>query len=139
MPSQLWTSVCALALLFAVQSTASFADDPKIGAATATKNKVEGVVGGASHSISKGTDVYSNETVRTGDASVADLKFIDETSLSVGPISEIRLDKFVYDPTGSSGSVVIEATRGAFRFVTGKQDQKAYQIKTPYGTLGIRG
>jgi hypothetical protein len=139
MPSYLWTSALALAALFAVQSTTSFAEDPKIGNATATKNKVEGVVGGTTQSISKGTDVFSNETVRTGDASVADLKFIDDTSLSVGPISEIRLDKFVYDPNGTSGAVVIEATRGAFRFVTGKQDQKVYQIKTPYGTLGIRG
>ena len=103
------------------------------------QNKVEGVVGSKSHTISKGTDVFSNEVVRTGDASVADLQFIDETTMSIGPISEIRLDKFVYDPNGTSGAVVIEATRGAFRFVTGKQDQKVYQIKTPYGTLGIRG
>ena len=139
MPNHLWTSACALAALVAVQSSASFAQDPQIGAATATKNKVEGTVGSITQSISKGTNVFSNEVVRTGDAAVADLQFIDETTMSIGPISEIRLDKFVYDPNGTSGAVVIEATKGAFRFVTGKQDQKVYQIKTPYGTLGIRG
>ena len=139
MPKHLWASACALAALVAVQSSASFAQDPKIGAATATKNKVEGTVGSTTQSISKGTNVFSNEVVRTGDAAVADLQFIDETTMSIGPISEIRLDKFVYDPNGTSGAVVIEATKGAFRFVTGKQDQKVYQIKTPYGTLGIRG
>jgi len=139
MPKHLWASACALAALVAVQSSVSFAQDPQIGAATATKNKVEGTVGSTTQSISKGTNVFSNEVVRTGDASVADLQFIDETTMSIGPISEIRLDKFVYDPNGTSGAVVIEATKGAFRFVTGKQDQKVYQIKTPYGTLGIRG
>ena len=139
MPKHLWASACALAALVAVQSSASFAQDPQIGAATATKNKVEGTVGSITQSISKGTNVFSNEVVRTGDAAVADLQFIDETTMSIGPISEIRLDKFVYDPNGTSGAVVIEATKGAFRFVTGKQDQKVYQIKTPYGTLGIRG
>ena len=139
MPKHLWTSACALAALVAVQSSASFAQDPQIGAATATKNKVEGTVGSTTQSISKGTNVFSNEVVRTGDAAVADMQFIDETTMSIGPISEIRLDKFVYDPNGTSGAVVIEATKGAFRFVTGKQDQKVYQIKTPYGTLGIRG
>ena len=113
--------------------------EPKIGNATATRNKVEGIIGGNTHSLSKGSELYANETVRTGEASVADLQFIDQSNLSVGPISEIRLDKFVYDPSGSTGSVVIEATRGAFRFVTGSQDQKVYQIKTPYGTLGVRG
>jgi len=137
MPNHLWILLCALTALVVVQSTNSFAQDPRIGNATATKNKVEGVVGAKTHAISKGTDVFSNEVVRTGDASVADLQFIDETIMSMGPISEIRLDKFVYDPNGTSGAVVIEATRGAFRFVTGKQDQKV--IKTPYGTLGIRG
>src|SRR5262249_11612221 len=56
-----------------------------------------------------------------------------------GPTSEVVLDEFVYDPTGSSGRVVMQATRGAFRFVTGKQDHRAYALKTPYGTLGVRG
>jgi hypothetical protein len=121
-----------------MSATASFAQDPSIGNATATKNKVEGVMGSKAEPLAKGASLYTNEVVRTGDASVADLKFIDETTMSVGPISEVKLDKFVYDP-GGSGTVVIQATKGAFRFVTGKQDQKAYQIKTPYGTLGIRG
>ena len=117
MPNHLWISACALMALVVVQSTSSFAQDPKIGNATATKNKVEGVVGAKTHAISKGTDVFSNEVVRTGDASVADLQFIDETVMSMGPISEIRLGKFVYEPNGTSVAVVIEATRGALRFV----------------------
>jgi hypothetical protein len=70
---------------------------------------------------------------------VADLRFIDQTNLSVGPKSSVRLDKFVYDPNKGSGSVVIDATRGSFRFVAGSQDKRAYKVKTPYGTLGIRG
>ena len=138
MHSHMWTPACALAILFALQSTASLAE-PKIGNATATKNKVEGVIDGNTQSLSKGSELYANETVRTGEASVADLQFIDQSNLSVGPISEIRLDKFVYDPSGTSGTVVIQATRGAFRFVTGSQDKKVYQIKTPYGILGVRG
>ena len=138
MKSRLWTSACASAALVALSATASFAQSPSIGSATATKNKVEGLMGSKTESIAKGTNLYTNEVVRTGDASVADLKFLDDSMMSVGPISEVKLDKFVYDP-GGSGTVVIQATKGAFRFVTGKQDQKAYEIKTPYGTLGIRG
>ena len=44
MPNHLWTSACALTALVVVQSTIAFAQDPKIGNATATKNKVEGVL-----------------------------------------------------------------------------------------------
>jgi hypothetical protein len=68
---------------------------------------------------------------------MADLVFLDSTNLSVGPTSEVRLDKFVYDPR--DGSVVVQATCGAFRWVTGTQAKRAYQINTPYGTLGVRG
>jgi hypothetical protein len=58
----------------------------------------------------------------------------------VGPASTVRLDKFVYDPKKGSGSVAIEASRGAFRFVTGSQNKGGdYKVKTPYGTLGVRG
>jgi FecR protein len=129
----IWAVALAVAIV-AAHSSASTAE-PKICSATGAKNRVEGT----SQPISIGTDVYSNEVVRTAPNSVADIKFIDETDLSVGPISEIVLDKFIYDPTGSNGTVVIQATRGAFRFVTGKQDKKAYQIKTPFGTIGMRG
>lgn len=133
-----WIAVLALASLFAAQPTTSVAD-PKIGNATATRNSVEGVLNGQARAISNGNEVYAEEIIRTGVASVADLRFIDNSSMSVGPTSEVRLDKFVYDPTGTSGAVVIQATRGAFRFVTGSQDKKNYQIKTPFGTLGVRG
>jgi hypothetical protein len=118
---------------------AAFAQEPGIGSAKAAKNKVEGVVGGQTQDLRTGSQVYSNETVRTGDSAVADLVFLDNTNLSVGPISEVRLDKFVYDPTGSSGRVVLQATKGAFRFVTGSQDKRAYEVRTPFGSLGVRG
>jgi hypothetical protein len=118
---------------------AAFAQEPGIGSAKAAKNKVEGVVSGQTQDLRTGSKIYSNETVRTGDAAVADLVFLDNTNLSVGPISEVRLDKFVYDPTGSSGRVVLQATKGAFRFVTGSQDKRAYEVRTPFGSLGVRG
>src|SRR5262249_24106929 len=97
------------------------------------------VVGGQTQDLRTGSQVYSNETVRTGDAAVADLVFLDDTNLSVGPISEVRLDKFVYDPTGSSGKLGLQATKGAVPLVTGSQDKRAYEVRTPFGSVGVRG
>ena len=53
--------------------------------------------------------------------------------------SIVRLDKFVYAPNKGAGSIAIEASRGAFRFVSGSQGTGAYQVKTAYSTLGVRG
>ena len=67
------------------------------------------------------------------------MQFNDQSNLSVGPSSQVHLDKFVYDPNKGTGSTVIEATRGTFRFTTGSQNKGEVKIKTPYGTLGARG
>ena len=50
-----------------------------------------------SRMLSGGAAVYSRDLVHTGDAGVADLRFHDNTNLSVGPKSSVRLDKFVYE------------------------------------------
>jgi FecR protein len=122
----------------ALQSSASNAET-RIGVASSTRPNAEGVHGTNSEVLSAGSEVYANEKVRTGNLGRADLVLLDNTNFSVGPASEVLLDKFVYDPTGSSGKVVVQATRGAFRFVTGSQDHRAYQVGTPWGTLGVRG
>ena len=67
--------------------------------------------------------------MRTGDSGQADLQFNDRSNLSVGPNSTVQLDKFVYDPNKSAGTVAVEATRGSFRFVTGSQGRGAIRSK----------
>ena len=128
------TSALLLVGLFVLQSTTARTQEA-IGSATSVKPQAEA----NTRTLSSGSSVYSKELVRTGDAGVADLRFHDNSNLSVGPKSSVRLDKFVYDPNKSAGGVAVEATRGSFRFVTGSQSKGSYQVKTPYGTLGIRG
>jgi trimeric autotransporter adhesin len=125
----------ALAILFAFYSTASNAQT-RIGSTTSVQPEASGSVGGT---LAVGSGVHSNETVKTGSAGKAGLQFHDQSNLSVGPSSQVRLDKFVYDPNKGTGSTVIEATRGTFRFSTGAQNKGEVKIKTPYGTLGTRG
>jgi hypothetical protein len=125
----------SLAVVFATGSTVANAQSA-IGTAHSVKPDASGSVGGT---LSAGSGVYSNETVKTGSSGQAGLQFNDKSNLSVGPCSQVRLDKFVYDPNKGSGTVAIEAARGAFRFSTGSQNKGEVKIKTPSGTLGIRG
>jgi hypothetical protein len=118
-------------------STASAAD--RIGVAAAAQNRVESVVGGQAAPLRVGGTVYQDQHVRTGPASTAQLLFLDQTSLSVGPSSDVKLDRFIFDPSRSQGNVVLSATRGAFRFVSGTQQPSNYQIRTPVATIGVRG
>jgi hypothetical protein len=106
-----------------------------IGVAAAVKNDVKGSGG----SLSVGSRVFQDEVVTTGTESVAQLLFLDETSLSLGPKSQVTLDKFVFNPSQGAGSAIFSATKGAFRFITGSQDPRHYTIKTPVATIGVRG
>jgi hypothetical protein len=138
MQSRNWIPVIPLAILFVVQATASYGQEA-IGKATSVRPQAEGIHSGSTRTLSGGSDVYSKETVRTGDTGQANLQFHDNSNLSVGPKSNVHLDKYVYDPNKSAGTIAVQATRGSLRFVTGSQGSGSYQIKTPYGTLGVRG
>ena len=130
------TGALVLAGLFALPSTASNAQSV-IGQAKGVKPQAEGSVAGA---LVPGSNVHESETVRTGSAGQTNLQFVDDSVLNVGPTSVIKLDKFVYDPKNKdTGTIAIEASRGAFRFVTGQQNKGVVTIKTKYGTLGVRG
>lgn len=130
--------VTAVSALFAgavlLHSGTSFAQN-KVGVAAAVKNQVTS----NARPLVAGSDVRVREVVRTGADSMAQLLFLDETSLSIGPQSEVTLDRFVYDPNRRAGNVVFNAGRGVFRFVSGSQQPASYQIKTPVATIGVRG
>ena len=113
---------------------------PKIGSTVTTVDQVEGETEKGLQTITAGSAVYAEELVRTGNSGRAQLLFADRTDLTVAPMTKIRLDKFVYDPAGGAqGNVVVVATEGSFRFITGILPHEDYSIKTPYATMGIRG
>jgi hypothetical protein len=130
-----WFSALPLVVLFAMGSTVANAET-RIATANSVQPEASGSVAGT---LSAGSGVHANETVKTGSSGRAGLQFNDQSNLSVGPSSQVRLDKFVYDSNKGTGSTVIEATRGTFRFTTGSQNKGEVKIKTPYGTLGTRG
>jgi len=126
-------SAVALAASFACAT----AQAHKIGVASVVTNSVEG--SSPPRSLAVGNDVFSRERIRTGAASAAQLLFLDSTSVNVGARSEITLDRFVYNPSRGAGNVVLSASKGAFRFITGSQNPSNYSIKTPVATIGVRG
>src|SRR5919197_4472141 len=99
-----WAKLAGLGLgaFLAVQAGPALAQ-AKIGVAAAVQNQVFG----NSQPLATGAGVFANEHIRTGEASSAQLQFVDETNLAVGPKSEVVLDRFVYNPNRGKGSVVV--------------------------------
>lgn len=134
------TFIVISAALAAFSVIPAFAQDAsRIGSAAAVRNQVTASGVSAERRLAAGNPVFQNELIRTGTESVAQLLFADQTALSVGPRSEVRLDRFVYDPNRSTGDVAVSLTTGALRFVSGSQDPRSYQVRTPVATIGVRG
>lgn len=129
-------SVSGLVLAAVVEFNAPGAlAQSKIGVASAVTNQVS--VG--SRALSTGNNVHANDRVQTGDTGAAQLLFLDETSLNIGPKSDVKLDRYIYNPSKGTGSVAMSTTRGALRFVSGSLNPVSYSIKTPSAVIGVRG
>lgn len=76
------------------------------------------------------------ETVEKGSLKIA---FIDNTTLFLGSKSNLVIDSYLFDPASAKESLVLKASTGAFRFVTGTISKTAVSIQTPVAQIGIRG
>lgn len=84
--------------------------------------------------------VVAEERIVAGENGLAQLMFADQSTLTVGPNSEVVLDRFVYDPAADTGEVALTLARGALRFIGGRTTKSAdARIATPSGLIGLRG
>lgn len=127
----------AVLLGFALFCPSLAAADERIGAAVAVRNQVTTSHGGGALAV--GNPVFQNDRISTGANAVAQLMFTDQTTLSIGPRSQITLDRYVYEPNQSVGDVAISLATGAMRFISGAQDPHTYQVNTPVAAVGVRG
>lgn len=133
-------SFAVASIVFGLLPLPAFAQPaPNIGVAATVVDKMEGTVSTNKRVIGQGDKVYKDEVVETGDRGKGQLLFLDETALTVGPNSRVMLDRFVYDPGKTTGTVTMTAVRGVFRFVSGSLPSQAYEIKTAAGSIGVRG
>lgn len=129
---------CAALLLSLCAATATQAAT-EIGRAVSIAPSVSGMISGKVRTMGSGDGVHQDEMIQTQTAGSARLRFIDATDLSIGPSSTVRLDRFVFNPAGSASSFILNATKGAFRFATGRSNHDAYVIRTPAAVIGVRG
>lgn len=89
--------------------------------------------------LNVGDGVSVGETVATGPTGQVQMLFGDATKLVVGPGSSLKIDDYLLRQDNSVGKFTLNALAGTYRFVTGNSDKQAYEIKTPTGTIGVRG
>ncbi|HZP09483.1 FecR family protein, partial [Methyloceanibacter sp.] len=88
-----------------------------------------------------GKSIFFNEHINTTDSGLVQVLLVDGSTFTVGPGSDLTIDKFVYDPNKKSGEMVATFSKGVMRFVGGKlsKNEGGVTVNTPQGALAIRG
>jgi hypothetical protein len=128
-------------LLLAAGASAVLAQE-RAGVNSAVNPEATGTPPGATvRRLVIGQDVVFNERITTAETGQTQLLFLDESSMSVGPNSDLTIDQFVYDPKSGTGKLAMSATRGLLRYVGGKlsKQDEAVTLRTSTATLAVRG
>ncbi|MBI3514250.1 MAG: FecR domain-containing protein [Proteobacteria bacterium] len=114
--------------------------EARAGVTAAVNTTTTGALAGATRTLFIGNDVFREERVATDAGGRAQLLFLDQSAITIGPNSEIVIDRFVYDENTRIGTLAVQASRGLLRFVGGNlsKDQDVV-VRTPGLVLGIRG
>ena len=83
--------------------------------------------------------VFMGDEIVAQPHGLAQIRFIDNTRIVIGPNSRLRIDTFIFNPDYTAKNVTITAVKGVFRFISGNSPNGAYTIRTPTMTIGVRG
>jgi len=97
---------------------------------------------GQSTPVQIGQLVYEGDGLRTAADGRIGVTLNDDTRVSVGPGSEIRLDRFLYAPAEGRLGFALAIVRGVVAYVSGriaKLSPDSIRLETPSATVGVRG
>ena len=89
-----------------------------------------------------GDPVYQDDALRTEADGRLGVTLKDDTRVSLGPNSEVRLSQFSFSPADGRLALVMKLLRGSAAFVSGRISQlrpEAVRIETPHTIVGVRG
>jgi len=100
------------------------------------------VRGGTAIPATAGQEVMQADSLRTGNNGRLGITLKDDTRVSLGPDSEVRLEQFVYAPAEGNLALALKFVRGAAAYVSGRIAKIApdsIRLETPAAIVGVRG
>jgi hypothetical protein len=132
----------ALGLVFATATPVLAEQAPVAGRVKVTSGAAFILRGGETIEAKPGQFVFASDTLKTGPDGTIGVTLKDDTRLSLGPVSEVRLERFVYAPAEGSLGMVLRFVRGAAAYVSGRIAKLApdsIRLETPAAIVGVRG
>jgi hypothetical protein len=90
----------------------------------------------------EGMHLLPNDVLLTsGDGRVGAI-LQDGTRIGLGPNTELKIDRFVYEPAAGKFGLVLRLIKGVLDYVSGRIARlapEAVTVETPVGVVGLRG
>ena len=139
--SQVAPFALASAIALFVAAMTPYAEAANAGRTTAVVPQAQGTPPGQETRVLRPKqDVFRDERIQTDERGMTQILFVDGTSLTVGPHSDLFIDRFIYDPNTSVGEMAARMGRGVLRFVGGQVSKRGkVAISTPTAVIGVRG
>jgi hypothetical protein len=97
---------------------------------------------GAQLPAEAGQAIFEADTVKTGADGRLGITLKDDTRVSLGPSSEVRVNRFVFAPAEGNLGLVLGVVRGVMAYVSGRIAKLApdsIRLETPAAVMGVRG
>ena len=134
-----WVGACVLL----VSATTSFAAEPNgAGRVKVASGEAFIVRGRELLPAQIGQVVLPSDGLKTGRDGLLGVTLKDNTRVSLGPASEVRLESFVYNPADGHMGLVLKFVRGVAAYVSGriaKLSPDSIRLETPAAIVGVRG
>ena len=140
MPNVAMKAAFVALLAAGVAAVGQVAQAQQVGTAAAVNPAAQARGAGGSRTIIIGQSIAHRERIQTTSAGSVQLLFLDKTSMTIGPNSDLAIDEYVYDPGSNTGKLAATLSKGVMRFVGGQVSHSGNaQISTPNAVVGIRG
>lgn len=151
-PKDWWLAAVAATSMVAPLAEAASQPGDRIGVVTAVRPTIRSTTG--SRVVYVGNDVLFGERLATDATGVIHILFMDQSSITLGPNTEVTIDEFFFhperQPAGVAAGIQIKEERkdgiavnlvkGFLRVVGGLISKRSpTRITTSTATLGIRG
>lgn len=123
-------------------SGAAIGQEKPIGYVKVVTPEASIIIGGKATPAVVGSPVHIGYKLHTGKGGSMGVTFRDDTTMSIGADTDIAVDEYLYAPGQDALKLVASLTRGTLNYVSGmiaKLRPEAVLIKTPTGTIGVRG
>jgi hypothetical protein len=132
----------ALIVLSLVATLPAAAAPAVVGSVKGAEGACFVVRGGSQVPLRAGERLFLADTLRTGaDGHLAAI-LRDDTALTLGPGTELQVERFAFEPARGELEMVLRMLKGVASYISGqiaKLAPDAVRFETPVATVGVRG